>query len=315
MDKRRGENSLFRHFFKDQLIHLGQLVESFQHHQLEKKQSKAHIDNMIETIVDGTDMRIRGIASYQKQLRKSARALCQHISSLVDSMPPAIEVNRTTLVTNPFLNTIFKNPESMQQLFANNKEVQTLFNSPEQQEPDEIFALLFVTRQEKNILGGEVLNDQVIKDVEQTHVSFYEHRILEPSTTEDEVRMAMKRTLLGSVIIHLKKHIVQQRHNQSEEEKLNSNRSPDKNINNPEVYIKMLADQLSIPTELLKLHDQVIRLNKMGIKLPLEACGTSELLHMQALEVGEQCCQVVCIVRFPRSELIAPTTPSFMMTS
>ncbi len=308
MDKRRPESSFFRRFFQEQLDHLSLLVNSYKEQAEKQQQNQASLNATIETIVDGTDTRIRSIGSYLKQLRSSAGELCHHLHSLVDSMPQAIPINQTTLVKDPLLNTIFKGREDVQQLFSNNQQVQSFFNSPENKHIDDMFILLFVTKREKNILGAEVRDGIIIKDVEQTHVSFYDHRLAEPCASEEEARSAMIKTLLECVVTHLKKHIVQQRHGQSEEEKINSAQNPDQNINNPEVYIKMLATQLSLPTELLKLHDQVIRLNKMGIKLELDSTESSNLLKMQALEVGEQCCQMVCIVSFPRSDLLPPAT-------
>ena len=116
----------------------------------------------------------------------------------------------------------------------------------------------------------------------------------------------MKRNLFECVVTHLKKHITELRHGLSEKEKLSIALHPEQNLNNPEVYIKMLAERLSLPTELIKLHDQVIRLNKMGVKLPLDETESSDLLQLQALEVGDLCCQVISMVRYPRNELIQP---------
>lgn len=311
MNQRRSETSSLRNFFQDQLETLGRLVQNFQYQKSRQQQDRANLHEAIETLVNGTDTRIRGIGSYQKQLRDSASKLLQHINSLVDHMPPAIAVNKTTLITDPLVSTFFENREVMQDLFSGNKDVQSFFKAQENSETAEVFALLFITRKEKHILGAEVHNGIIIKDVAQTHVSFYDHRLVAPTRNEEEARLAMKKTLFECVVTHLKKHITDLRHNLSEAEQKHVAQHPEQNLSNPEVYIKMLAQQLSLPTELIKLHDQVIRLNKMGIKLSMEQADPAEVLQMKTLEVGENCCQAVCIVHFPRDELLPPTSGLF----
>ena len=306
MNNRRPESSSLRSFFQEQLEQLRQLVDSHHKQKLKQQEEKANLHNAIETLVEGTDTRIRGIGSYQKQLRDSASKLLNHINTLVDNMPPPILVNKTTLVTDPLVKAFFESPDIMQDLFSRNANIQAFFNAPENKDATEVFALMYVTRKEKNILGTELRNDLLLKEVKQTHVSFYDRRLVAPTATEADARMAMKRNLFECVVTHLKKHITELRHGLSEKEKLSIALHPEQNLNNPEVYIKMLAERLSLPTELIKLHDQVIRLNKMGVKLPLDETESSDLLQLQALEVGDLCCQVISMVRYPRNELIQP---------
>ncbi len=304
MNNRRPESSSLRSFFQEQLEQLRRLVDNHQDQKLKQQQEKASLQDAIETLVDGTDSRIRGIGSYQKQLRNSASRLLHHINTLVDNMPPPVLVNKTTLITDPLVSAFFENREIMQDTFSLNSNIQAFFNAPENKDKDEVFALLYVTRREKNILGAELKNDLVLKEVQQTHVSFYDRRLVAPTASEADARLAMKRNLFECVVTHLKKHITDLRHSLSEDEKLNITLHPDQNLNNPEVYIKMLVQRLSLPTELIKLQNQVIRLNKMGIKLPLDDSGSSDVLQMQALEVGDLCCQVISMVRYPRDEFL-----------
>ncbi|HEY9052180.1 MAG TPA: hypothetical protein VIQ03_11585 [Gammaproteobacteria bacterium] len=304
MNNRRPEASSLRAFFQDQLEQLRQLVDNHHNQKLKQLEEKENLHNAIETLVEGTDSRIRGIGSYQKQLRDSASKLLNHINGLVDNMPPPVAVNKTTLVTDPLVKAFFGNREIMQDVFSQNAEVQAFFNAPENSDKKEVFVLMYITRREKSILGAELKNDLLLKEVKQTHVSFYDHRLAAPTATEADARLAMKRNLFECVVTHLKKHITELRHSMSEDEKIKIALNPEQNLNNPEVYIKMLAQRLSLPTELIKLHDHVIRLNKMGIKLPLDDTNSSDLLEMQALEVGDMCCQVISIVRYPRDELL-----------
>ena len=81
------------------------------------------------------------------------------------------------------------------------------------------------------------------------------------------------------------------------------------NLNNPEVYIEMLVDQLSLPQKLINLQDKLLRVSKMGIKLPLDSAAPSNKVRLYEVEVEGNQSRVVTLVRYPRDELQAP--PSY----
>ena len=54
-------------------------------------------------------------------------------------------------------------------------------------------ALLLAERVERNILGMDLVGDQVRRDVQQVAVSFTAHRLLDPTPSEAETRRQLKR--------------------------------------------------------------------------------------------------------------------------
>jgi hypothetical protein len=303
-NKRIPEASALREFFQEQWEYLHQLLEARQISRLKQQEEKKQLSRAVESIVEGTDKRIRGIGGYQKQLRNSAHGLLGHIEKLVEDMPPAVVVNRVAFANDPRVSSLFVNAIEMLQLFSQNADIQTFFSSNENLERHEVFALLFLNREKKNVLGAEMRGEIILREIKQTAINFFGHQLIGPSATEESARAVMKKTLFDSVIRHLKNNITQLRHSLSEKQKKVVLNNPSKNISNPEVYLEMLREQLSLPQELIKLQDNLLRVSKMGIKLPLESRVPSNIMQLYEVEIGGRQSRIVTLVRFPRKELL-----------
>lgn len=310
MNRRIPEASALREFFQEQWEYLQQLLEARQQDKQRRQREAAGLRSAVETIVEGTDTRLRAIGNYQKRLRDSARILLEYIDGLVSDMPTAVELCQRSYSDNSLVNTVFSNSDAMHQLFSRSLSVQNFFNDVENLQHQEVFALLFMDRTERSILGAEMRGEIILKEVPQTSVSFSGHQLIAAQPSEDDARKVLKTTLFESVIHQLKQQITRLRHGQTEEEKLAGLEDPARNINNPEVYIKMLAEQLNLPQQLIRLQDNLLRVSKMGIKLPLDSTARSSEVRLQEVEIEGDNSRVVMLVRYPRAELrIVPAEP------
>ena len=306
LNKRISEASALRVFFQEQWEHLQQLLEARESNRLRHKAEAEKLSSAVESIVEGTDTRLSAIGGYHKRLRQSARELLDYIEGLVADMPPALQVSQAAYSGNSLVNTLFQNTETMHQLFSQSVPVQEFFRHPENRQQQEVFALLFLSRAEKDILGSEIRGEIILKDVPQTTVSFSGHQLIAPRATEEAARGALMKTLFESVTRQLKIEITRSRYGQTEEEKVAGAQNPRCNLNNPEVYIGMLVEQLSLPQKLLNLQDNLLRVSKMGIKLSLDSNVPSNKVRLYEVEVEGNESRVVTLVRYPRDELRTP---------
>ena len=304
-NRRVSEATALRGFFQEQWDHLQQLVAEWQEKKARDQEEARNISSAVEYIVETTDSRIRGIGGYHKLLRGSARKLLDHIQGLVADMPSAVCVDRVAVVKDPLIGSLFSDTESLQELFCEDPDVRAYFRSQEHAGREHVYALLFLHRQEKNVFGSEMKGEILLREVQQTSVTFYGHQLLGADPTEAQIRSTMKKILFESVIKHIKYRMTQLRHGQSEEEKRLGALNPDQNINNPVVYMDMLVEQLGLPRRLIKLQDALLRINKMGIKLPLDSKASSDVLRLYEVEVGSELSRISLIVRYPRSEFIS----------
>jgi len=310
LNKRIPEASALREFFQEQWEYLQQLLEARQLNKLQQQREAESLSSAVETIVDGTDIRLRAIGNYQKRLRKSAREFIDYIEALVAGMPPAVKVSQTAYSSNSLVNTLFASTEAMHRLFSQSSPVQNYFNVAENRQRQEVFALLFLNRTVKNIFGAELRGEIILREVAQTSVSFSGHQLIAPQATEDAARRALKKTLFEGVIQQLRLQITQLRYGQTDEEKVAGAQNPQSNINNPEVYMEMLVEQLRLPKKLIRLQDQLLRVSKMGIKLPLDSALPSNKVRLHEVEIDGEQARIVTLVRYPRDELQTPPSDS-----
>ena len=305
MNKRIPEAYALREFFQEQWDYLLQLHEARQLNKRQQHDEAEKISSAVENIVEGTDVRLRAIGGYHNRLRKRARELLDYIESLVAEVPPAVKVSQTAYSDDALVNTLFVSSEAMHRLFSQSLPVQDFFKHSENLQQQEVFALLFLNRAEKNILGSEMRGELILREVPQTTISFSAHQLIDPQATEEAARGALKKTLFESIIQQLKKQITHLRNNQSNEQKVAEMKDPECNLNNPEVYFEMLVEQLSPPQKLINLQGKLLRVSKMGIKLPLDSAIPSNKVRFYEVEVEGIQPRVVTLVRYPRDELQA----------
>ena len=304
INRRVAEAAALRGFFQDQCEHLRQLASDWKDKRARVEEEAQRITSAVESIVEATDSRIRSVGDYRKRLRSSSHKILDHIQGLVMRMPPAVRVDRAGVVKDPLVSRLFGGRQRVREVFCEDPAVQAYFHSEEHADKEQVFALLFLLRHDKNILGPEMKGGMIVKEVQQTSVAFQGHRLQAAGPDEDWVRSAMTRILFDNVINHIKHQITGLRHNQSEEEKKMGLLNPERNMDNPAVYIDMLVEQLSVPGKLIRLQDKMLRVDRMGIKLPLDSQASSDLLRLYEVEIGENYSRVATIVSYPRSEFL-----------
>lgn len=283
---------------------LQQQLERRRYYKFRERREQKRMRDAVEAIVEGTDTRLRSVRNYQKQLCECACNLLDHLESLVDSMPPPLVVDSKSLFSDPLVHTLLSDMQTVQRLLIRNQDIQEYFDSVDNAIRDEVFALLFIRHSEKTILGSEIRGEIILREVKQTAYSFYGHRLVGPSPTEEDARFEMLLTLFESVVRFIKDQFLQEKKDLINQKDNYAAIHPDENINNPEVYIKKLVKQLSFPTQLIRLQDNLVRISKMGIKLPLDSPVSSNLLRLYELRVGEAESCVVTIIRYPRDGML-----------
>jgi hypothetical protein len=284
-------------------MQLQRLLQERRNQKLREQREFKKICGAVETIVEGTDVRLRGVCNYSNQLREGACNLLQHIEALVDSLPHPMVIDDEALATDPMVRALFCDTQTLQRLFFNNRHLEAFFNSAAHADCMEVFALLFLRYREKTILGSEIRGEIIMREVRQKTCDFYAHRLVAPGPSEASARIGMIINLFENVVRHVKNLMLEKKKQLIKGQHRHSILLPEQNINNPEVYIKILVEQLNNPERLITLQDNHIRLNGMGIKLPLNADDPSNLLCLNEIQVGDRHPNVVRLIRYPKCGL------------
>lgn len=145
------------------------------------------IQEAIERAVDGTDPRVRVVSGYQKRLRDPIIHAIEHVVALVARVPAPLFAGRGNYQDDPRLTGLFASADHMLETFGYDPSI-TAFMEGLDGRVERIAALLLADHTEKHVLGMELEGDMLRRDVAQVAVSFDNHRLLDPTASEEETR-------------------------------------------------------------------------------------------------------------------------------
>jgi hypothetical protein len=158
----------------------------------------ALIDSAIERAVDGTDARLRMLSGHRKRLREPVVCAIDHVVRLVDALPAPLGADAEGYRTDVGLRAMFASLERLYEVLGKDQAL------ADARAGTPLIALLGSRMSEKRVFGMDLENDKLKRDVQQTVISFDEHRVLDPLLAELEVRRALKRRafdhILGQVL-------------------------------------------------------------------------------------------------------------------
>jgi hypothetical protein len=150
------------------------------------------IEAAIERAVDGTDSRLRLQPGYRKQLRAPVVHAIDHVCALVDALPPPVSASRLSYSSEPRLSALFASATGMLETLSRTPDLIEFLATPAGAMARQIVATVAAERIERTVLGMDLVDDQVQKEVSQIAVSFGGHRLLEPEPSIEESRRQLR---------------------------------------------------------------------------------------------------------------------------
>jgi hypothetical protein len=205
-----------------------QLVSGFRERRSQRKADKAaaharerELQNAIEHVVDEINPRIRALGSYRKKLGPSVKSTLTYCSDLVTRVPVSVEVSSKSWGRDPMVKAFFSSVADLRRVFSHSKEVHDFFD--QHTTAGHCYALLSMERRERTVLGMEMHGEVIKRDVKQTAVSFTDHRVVKPSSSESELREILERRAFENLIAYALERItelVAARHSLEEQQQL-----------------------------------------------------------------------------------------------
>jgi hypothetical protein len=305
-----------------------------------RRSRAADIFSAVESVVDGTDSKIRLVPGYKKKLQGTIQYSLEFANDLVNQIPLAIEVSSSTFTSDPYVNAFFTNVTDLQSIFSHSSEVQDYMEDCHDSNA-RCCALLCMRREEKTVMGMELSGDMLKKDVMQTAVSFSDHRVYSPTPSETETREGLKNCLFQGLVtnaleqivqLRLTSHQLQNRHQmlharlrhhkqRTREDNQGTRRIEETSLKlkkieeeilhtpllTPQVMLEQVIDIFSKPDEFVQVRKLQLRLNKMGIKISGDSAQAVNKLNLTEVIIGNNPPRVVTLAMFPRKELLAKT--------
>ncbi|MDH3830537.1 MAG: hypothetical protein OEV12_07560 [Gammaproteobacteria bacterium] len=305
----------------------------------------AAVLNTIESVVDGTDSKIRLVHGYRKKLGNIIQSSLEFSDDIVNRIPSPLEVSSSTFVSDPHVNAFFTNVADLQSVFSHSSEIQDYMAEPHEDSAG-CCALLCMRRTEKTVMGMELSGDRLNKDVLQVAVNFSDHRIYSPAPNEPKARHGLKQCLFQGLVtntlerimkLRLASHRLQNkqqmlharlRRNRQKIKKIKQDTGTDNNLAHaieatglelreveeqmlntplmtPQALLEQVVDVFSNPGEFIKMRKIPLRLNKMCIKISNDSPAPANQLNLTEVVIGNELPRVVTLARFPEKDLLA----------
>ena len=180
IERRKTSAQSLRQLFQSQWSYLNSLLQR----RFADRKAARHQDlteqSAAETVVDGTNARLRLVSGYKSRLRKSVRGLLEHVDGLVAQLPAPIDVGGGRFLHDPCVNAFFVNQDTIRDTFSQSYDLQSFFSNPMFNSHSHAFAVMFMNKVEKEVLGAAMVDGTARQDVRKTTVSFTDHKILQP---------------------------------------------------------------------------------------------------------------------------------------
>ncbi len=179
-------------------------------------QKEALVSDAIEQVVEGTDPRLRMIHGYQRKLYHGVETALDYASDLVDRFSDPLDLRKSVFGTNPYMHAYFASAEEIPELLRNSQSFREFISYQNNKTLDECYAMLAMKQEEKRILGMELEDDIIKRDVSQIVINYSEHRLITPGVTSAITRQKLKERAFCHLIEASLERIVSLRYRKSE---------------------------------------------------------------------------------------------------
>jgi hypothetical protein len=253
-----------------------------------------------------------------------ARSYCD---SLVNALPPAVDINRQSFATNPLIHALFASASDIDSMLATSAPIRAFLTAPESWQHDCFFALMAARRADKKVLGVALQGSVVTTDVAQTLLQFSNQMVTLPAAEPDAAQASLFAAAFDSLLRTFAEHVEAARTTykslqaeralecvrERDPVKRETAAFPSRRIAaldarlhrqfaslQPEALVNELSLFLMQPEQALSLHPVQVSVTRGGIiqtEQPEDADANTALIRFTELNSRDRRCHVVLPVR------------------
>lgn len=256
-------------------------------------QVDANLSETLEFVVDETLPAFRALGNYRQRLGPALMTSLIHLDALVDAVPEAFVCSRSTYLADPRVSAFFVNPTHLGEVFSASDQVRALFH--ERPDIQESWGLLCMRHERQQRFGVDLVNDRLLKDVQQEVVNFTDHEFLAPGIGPTDARQGLKCCMLKGLLTHAKAQLAPATASGIKTAvPMTLNRRFDR-----------LLEILTSPEDFVRLKQNRIWLDRMGVVRTPESQIPGVLeLELSEIEIATKGRRIGALVGFPREELL-----------
>lgn len=319
-------------------------VARFKENRSSRRQKESALRDTIEQVVQASNpviCTLRG--DCRRALERPVENALAYIDQAVAAIPGPVELSSRKWHHDPYLKALFVTPDELGSLLCSHRKLKSLFVN---ERTRQVFGLLTATRRERTVFGTAIEGEIVRRDVPQTVVEFYDHRIVAPARTVMETCNELRQRALNNLVTQVLEKIlklrtlknelleqqnilsiklkIQQSQNRSldvmlEEEPESETQAAqiladiDRQIkeiaaesDDPQHYLSELKQVLSAPQQVMTVTPVSLKLNWMGVKQCEPSHCDLPEIHLADVELKGQYKRVAVLVAINREDVFAP---------
>jgi hypothetical protein len=148
-------------------------------------QREALLDEWIERMVADSEPSIRSVTGYQQRLRNPLENALAYMEGVIATIPGPFDLSGRLWDQDPLVHALFATPDEVQALLQNCDELAAFF---QEGGVKTAVALLTARKEERTVFATAVEGEILRRDVPRKAVEFYEHRLVSPLATAEEIR-------------------------------------------------------------------------------------------------------------------------------
>ncbi len=317
----------------------------FSHDRARTKKAKSgspdQLGLAIEAAIDSIHPRLRLVNGYQQKLAPSLEHALHFIDEQITNIPQAIENSRATFVSDPRVNAFFANVKEIELSCRQSSELRTFFED-DYPYHEECWALMCMRKTERKVFGLALDGETLQRDVPQVTVSFSDHQIQSPATSDEGVRQGLKGCIYDSLVNRARTRIKSCRDSlaklDTERHSLNSSlrrleAARDNKANaerlgeldhdialtkariqaseqeligapctSPQECVSQLQDVMAHPEEFIQMRHSTLRLNRLGVRVDETSNARANTIEVSEVEIAHKDHRVVVLARLPHME-------------
>jgi hypothetical protein len=157
----------------------------------------AAVSQAVERIVQLVNPRLRFARRYRQRLAPAIGTAMEYARSTVASVPPALDASPAAWQSNPSMRAFFATGEEVLRTFGQLPELRSWFDA--NPAVGEVYTVLSMLLVEKRVLGAALDGEILRRDVQQTTISFSDHRARIFGASEVLLREEIERRIVDQL--------------------------------------------------------------------------------------------------------------------